>query len=123
MAQRLVRRLCEHCKVPHPTTPELMSLLRLTQPTTIYRAGGCPKCNNKGYKGRLMFLEVMPITRSIASLIDSRASSVELEDAALREGMLTLQADAFRKILSGETSIEEMLRVLGFDMWTKMDNT
>lgn len=119
MAQRLARRLCSHCKEPVTTTPEMMKTLGIQQPTVIHRAVGCAKCNHKGYKGRLMFLEVMPITRHLAALIDERASTVEIEDAAIQSGMLLLKNDATRKVLMGDTSIDEMLRVLGFDMWSE----
>ena len=116
MAQRLVRRLCPHCKEPYvPGVGDLravgLELSDVTQPIFRPKEGGCPECLATGYKGRNGIYEMLRITDSIRPLIVQNVSSNVIRDAALREGMMTLRQDGARKVLLGETSLEEVFRI------------
>ncbi|MHB1019405.1 MAG: GspE/PulE family protein [Coriobacteriia bacterium] len=116
LAQRLARRLCRECREEY--TPDEEVLKRIGFPyepgklPRLYRAVGCNKCNNIGYKGRMGIHEVMTITEEIERACVNHASGDELARIAVDEGMLTLRDDGFAKVLSGLTSIEEILRVV-----------
>ncbi len=121
LAQRLVRKLCPHCKVQYkPTLEEAKKILRdpkkaeeFTQ-NTIYGPGGCEKCQNSGYAGRLGLYEVMAINKQIRKLIAQKAHDIEIEEYAVNEnGMLTLQDSCISHIKNGLTTIDEFVRVLG----------
>lgn len=115
MAQRLVRRLCDYCKVPYNPSQELLESIGLTEKEaeqiTFYKAVGCSECNNTGYRGRLAIYEVMPMTPAIAQLTMERADTQVIRRKAIAEGMLTLLQDGVRKIKDGLTTIEEVLSV------------
>ena len=123
ISQRLVRKLCS-CKEKMEISPEkqeeikkvLASIskkanLNIPENFEIYKAVGCEKCNHIGYKGRLTLMEVFVIDRDIQSLINSNAISIQLEEKAIENGMLTLIQDGILKVLEGETSLEEIERV------------
>ena len=116
MAQRLARRLCPDCKEPY--TPDEAALRRIGfpfvegTPLRLYRSHGCKKCGNIGYKGRMGVHEVMKMSESLERLTVENSSADELMRAAISEGMLTLRDDGFSKVLLGQTSIEEVLRVV-----------
>ncbi len=115
MAQRLVRRVCRHCRQEYsPTLAELRemgvrSLDSITGP--IYRAVGCDKCFRTGYQGRSGIYELLNIDDEIRQGILTNASSTEIKKMATRKGMLTLRDDGALKVLQGQTTIEEILRV------------
>ncbi len=121
LAQRLVRKLCPHCKVPYkPTLEEAKKILRDPKKAeeftnnTIYGPGGCEKCQNSGYAGRLGLYEVMAINKHIRKLIAQKAHDIEIEEYAVNEnGMLTLQDSCISHIKNGLTTIDEFVRVLG----------
>jgi len=110
MAQRLVRRICKHCKVEEDVPPEALTDIGLAPGTTVYRGKGCDKCSGNGYAGRQGLYEVMPITSALRELILDRASTSEIRKKAREEGMLTLREDGLKKIQRGITTIEEVLR-------------
>ena len=120
IAQRLVRRLCDDCKEEYyPTYEEASQILvdeadiqKLTK-TPIYRARGCNNCEFTGYKGRLGVYEIMQINKEIKRLIAMGAHDLEIEDAAVKNGMKTLNQSCMKHILDGFTTIEEFVRVLG----------
>lgn len=119
IAQRLVRKLCEYCKEGYPVTREMLERLGFAekavedwQNITLYRAVGCPRCNNTGYKGRMGIYEVMPISEAIERLIVERKSADEIMRVACAEGMVTLREDGLERVLTGKTSIEEISRVI-----------
>jgi type IV pilus assembly protein PilB len=115
IAQRLARRLCNDCKQPY--TPDEESLTRIDfpfergHPPQLYRAVGCKKCGNIGYKGRMGIHEVLTMTETIERLTVEHASADELARVAIEEGMVPLRQDGFAKCLLGQTSIQEILRV------------
>ncbi len=121
-AQRLLRVLCPACKQPDDA-PDLEMLRRMgfapDEATTLYRAAeheDCKTCNGNGYRGRRAVAEVMPMTKALRELIVVAEGNLDedaLRDAAAAEGMTTLKESAWAIVFEGETSIEEMVRVVG----------
>ena len=110
MAQRLVRRICKHCKRRVEISAERLEELGLNPDAEVYEGAGCPECNETGYKGRQGLYEVMPISPNIREIILDRGTTTEIRQAAIDEGMLTLRQDGLRNIEKGVTTIEEVLR-------------
>ena len=118
LAQRLVQTLCDECKVPHvPTEAELREIAETAIPggATVFKAGGCDKCNERGYASRTTVSELLAVTDDVRSLILQKSSASEIKKAALAQGMATLKQDAFHKVCRGITSIEEMVRIINQD--------
>ena len=115
VAQRLARRLCESCReayVPGPEELEMVTqAVETTDPVVLYRAPGCPRCSNTGYKGRVAMYEVMPIQGRLRGLIE--ASTEEIFAAAVQQGMKTMKQDGIRLCIEGIASLEEINRVTG----------
>ena len=116
LAQRLARRLCKECKEAYTPTTEALDRVEFPYDPkdlpTLYRAKGCKRCNNIGYKGRMGVHEVMVMSESLEKLAVENASGDELGRQARAEGMKTLRDDGFEKVRMGLTSIEEILRVV-----------
>jgi type IV pilus assembly protein PilB len=113
IAQRLVRRLCDKCKVPSHVHPEVLRELGVMEnpdELQLYEAKGCPACNDTGYKGRVGLYEVMEVSQTLREMIVDRASNNEIKAQAAKEGMLTLREDGIYKFKEGRTSLEEVLR-------------
>lgn len=110
IAQRLVRRLCSHCKSPHQANEEEKSLLNVKDPLTLYKANGCDDCHQLGYQGRLGIYEIVPINSEIRHAIHQHADEKTLIDHARKYSNSILQ-DGFARVLQGLTTIEEVLRV------------
>ena len=113
MAQRLVRLLCEECKQPMEATPSEQLLLGLSDsdaPVTIFRGEGCEHCNYTGYSGRSGIYELIEIDDDVRLQIHEGASEQHILEIA-RQRYPGIQEDGRRRILAGETSIEEVLRV------------
>lgn len=119
IAQRLVRKLCKCKQAYFPTHEEAAQILmdeddiQKLMKTKLYKPTGCSECNMTGYKGRLGVFEILPITKEIKKLISQGAHDIEIEDAAVACGMRTLNQACFHHILTGETTIDEFVRVLG----------
>ncbi len=118
VAQRLARRLCDKCKEPYqPTEAELveaawpMDNIGDEWPT-LHRAKGCSACGRTGYRGRFGVHEVMLLTEEIERLIIERRSTEDIQKVALMQGMLALRDDGLRKCALGQTSLEEIFRVV-----------
>lgn len=113
MAQRMVRKICTFCKREEPLTPEVIELLQLSpeqaKTIKIYKGAGCNECNNTGYSGRTGIFEVMPISPTLEKMIVQNASTAELRQQAINEGMLTLRMAALEKLTNGITSLDEVL--------------
>lgn len=120
VAQRLVRTLCSHCKESYTPTKTELESLEMTEENLkdaqIHQAVGCNECNQKGYTGRSVIQEFLPVTEDIRSLIMQRKDGSSIRKQALREGMRTFRRHGVSKILSGFTTIEEVLTN------TQMDN-
>lgn len=120
IAQRLVRKLCDKCKEQYlPTLEEAQKVLKDPKEieefmkTPIYRNVGCENCDFTGFVGRLGVYEIMPITKSIKTLIAQGAHDLQIEEQAVKEGMSSLQQACLRHIRNGQTTISEFVRVLG----------
>jgi type IV pilus assembly protein PilB len=117
VAQRLARKLCERCAEAYE--PEAAELLeagmpesQLSEPGKFMRPTGCPACANTGYRGRIGLYEVMLMSEEIERLTVERASSDTIRAVAIEQGMLTLRDDGLHKARAGQTSIEEIARVV-----------
>lgn len=114
MAQRLVRLLCLNCRSAAPATPQEAALLDLddytASSTILYRPGGCVRCNDSGYRGRSAIYELIEVDDALRALIHDAASE-QLMTAQARESSASIQRDGRRRILAGETSLQEVLRV------------
>ena len=124
MAQRLVRKLCD-CKTQRPMTEEEKNKVKeilkniseksgVTIPPieNVYEPKGCEKCNNLGYKGRTTISEVLVVDREIEELIGQGASSSQIRDKAIENGMISMEQDGILKVLEGETTLNEVDRVI-----------
>jgi type IV pilus assembly protein PilB len=113
-AQRLVRRICTHCKEEVEIPPQALVNLGFTEEeartTKIYTGKGCKRCNNTGYKGRIGLYEVMPVSPAIRDLIFASAPVVEIRKKAIEEGMITLRQSGLQKMKKGITTMEEVFR-------------
>jgi type II secretory ATPase GspE/PulE/Tfp pilus assembly ATPase PilB-like protein len=113
IAQRLLRLLCLQCRQPAPATPgQEAKLGRSLGQGAFHVAVGCPSCQNKGYAGRRGVFEILLVDEAIRELIASRTSSDRIYRAAVENGMTTLVEGGIRLARDGETSLEEVLRVL-----------
>ena len=120
IAQRLVRRLCDDCKeeffATHDEARQIIANedeIKEFMKKPIYRAKGCNKCDFTGYKGRLGVYEIMAINKEIKKLVALGAHDLEIEEAAVKNGMKTLHQSCLNHILNGMTTIDEFVRVLG----------
>lgn len=126
LAQRLVRKLCPKCKTPVKTTPEELAKMKtvldpikdrfklpsFTSPLEIYTANKCEECNFSGYKDRIGVYEAFVVSQNIERLILTSPPMSAIEELAIAEGMVTMNQDAYLKIIEGITSVEEVTRVL-----------
>ena len=113
LAQRLVRKLCNQCRLPHTPTPQERAVLEKTGvavPEVIYRAKGCPKCRNLGYSGRIGVYELFVPDEKCIGLISIGAPPNDVKAAAMESGMLTLRDDGLEKVKAGVTTLEEIYR-------------
>jgi general secretion pathway protein E/type IV pilus assembly protein PilB len=115
VAQRLVRRLCTHCRKPYPAEAHECKLIGVVsgQPAPIiYRAAGCDHCGYQGYRGRIAIMEMLRLDHDLDDLISRRAPQREIRNMAHEKGFRTLADDGLRRVLDGSTSIEEVGRVI-----------
>jgi len=115
-AQRLCRRVCQHCKEKYDVPKSVLERLDdsakfLTKQNEFYRGKGCRKCNNTGYLGRMGILESFLIDDNIRDMVLRSASVDEMKNYAVEHGMTTLRIDALKKFAMGMTTLEEVLRV------------
>lgn len=122
MAQRLVRTICSECKAPYePHLSELPNdfpgVAEKDYPKQLWKGKGCRRCHQTGYKGRTGIHELMVNTDTLKDLIVQRTNANQLRAVALKEGMVTLRQDGWRKVLAGKTTIEEVARVTAADLF------
>lgn len=126
IAQRLVRKLCDKCKRRKDPGPEMLEIVKKAMETVqaegeidpavlakmeFYEAVGCEECNNIGYKGRLGLYEVFRMNNEIRKIISAGGTTLEILDAAMKNGMVTLEQAGVIRALEGKTSLEEVYRV------------
>jgi len=115
MAQRLVRRICPDCRQPHePTRRELAAIgldREAIRDAQFMKGAGCPSCHNQGVKGRFGIFEIFQVNEEIEKLIYTGGSAAQMRSIAKELGMRTMREDGVRKVLAGQTSVEEVLSV------------
>ena len=115
VAQRLVRRLCPHCKIPYQAEAHEARLLggTIDMPRpVIFRPGGCERCDFQGYRGRLAIMELLRMNADMDELIARRCTVREIRQLADRQGFVSLAEDGLRRVLDGSTALEELGRVV-----------
>lgn len=110
VAQRLVRLNCPRCLEDYKPEPELLQKLGLSSDRTYKRGRGCEHCTKSGFRGRMGVYEVLEITSPIRRMVLANKHSVEIREAATAAGVRTMRHDAYDKVLSGATTIEEVIR-------------
>jgi len=126
LAQRLVRRICQACKIPVKLEANVLQKVeyslknipatsgaKVPKDLTFSHSPGCEKCHGLGYQGRVGIYEVLQVTDAIQELIMKQASMVEFKQQAIKQGMLTMLQDGLLKALDGMTDVEEVFRVAG----------
>ncbi|HTE19834.1 MAG TPA: ATPase, T2SS/T4P/T4SS family, partial [Armatimonadota bacterium] len=115
MAQRLARKVCADCREEQAPPPEMQLIMEqelgYAPPAKQLRGVGCSSCRFTGYAGRIGLFEILPVTEEIRRLILEHRSAGELKANAMSHGMTTLRQDGWRKVLLGQTTIEEVVRV------------
>lgn len=112
IAQRLVRRICPHCRQPTQATQDQLARLgleKIPSQANVYKAVGCDQCYHTGYKGRVGIYELLPIDEDLRSVILKNPDAVSLRQSAMAKGFKPMRYDGLRKILQGVTTIEEVL--------------
>jgi len=117
VAQRLARKLCPHCKEPYKPDKDFLKSVGFTDDDidridVLYRPRGCDYCAKTGFKGRTGLYEILVNSESVKELILNKASTDEIMEQACREGMITMVECGLKKVMAGETSIEEVFRVV-----------
>ena len=110
VAQRLVRAICEHCKCEDVVSKEVKASLGLPESVVLHRGLGCSQCGYTGYRGRTGIFEVLPVSDSLRKLINDKAYTAQIRDAAVKEGLVTLRSHAISALTQGITSLEEVVR-------------
>jgi general secretion pathway protein E len=114
LAQRLVRRLCPHCRAetePPSAVANKLEALVGAEPVRLFRPVGCERCNGMGYLGRLVIAEVLLVSDPIRQAVLSHATATEIQRIAIAEGMITMYDDGLLKATRGLTTVEEVMRV------------
>ncbi|MDP2918192.1 MAG: GspE/PulE family protein [bacterium] len=126
IAQRLVRKICEECKETFPAPPEIAKMIFTEwekipalekegmqfdqNKATLYKGKGCKHCGNEGYRGRIGIFEAIPLTPDFQSLVLARPSENQIEELAIKKGLINMKQDGILKVLRGETTLEEVLK-------------
>lgn len=116
--QRLAKRICPYCKTEYmleADSPYRKVLNCGDAPVKLYRGAGCKKCNDEGYKGRVAIQEFLVFNDEIGNLLDKGATTYEIEQAAIRNGMKKIHQDGIEKALAGITTLDEIHRTVFFD--------
>ena len=115
IAQRLVRQICENCKQPLKNIPDRVKAYMDKfnfAPGELYQGAGCETCRQTGFKGRLGIYELLELNEELRDLITSNPSLGDLRRATIKSGMIPLRADGLKKVNTGQTTVEEIMRVM-----------
>ena len=118
IAQRLIRCICNKCKVSYEPTEHILKELRLStnnRKFTFYKGKGCRECRNTGYKGRIGIFELFIIDDNVRDMIMRRANLTEIKKYAHKTGMKTLRQDGILKVIKGFTTVEEVMKTTAID--------
>ena len=111
IAQRLIRNICPRCKTSYRPSHDEMLMLKMKEPTPLYKGTGCPYCNFTGYKGRTGIYEILIITKEIRELVNRGASIDQIAAMGIRQGYTTLRQSCTELVLNGVTTVNELLKV------------
>ena len=113
VAQRLIRKICPHCKQSYEPSPQTLEMLKLDKKKEyiFFQGAGCQNCFYTGYKGRIGIYEIMPFSEKLKELTLNRSNESIIEEQAVKEGMITLRQSALYKVLEGITTADELFRV------------
>ncbi len=120
LGQRIVRKICPHCKVEFTPPQQIVDEMKIVlgkyfpeskKEVKFYKGKGCEECGDTGYIGRVGIFETLPISDKIAAMVLQHSDSGTIEKEAISEGMITMKQDGYLKVLSGITTVEEVLRV------------
>ena len=115
VAQRLARKICNHCKRPYKASPEQLRKVGVPEDliasAEVFKGEGCDRCGYSGYKGRIAVHEVMTFTDALKQGVFERLSPVDFKNLAIREGMQTMRMSGVNKMLRGETTMEEVYSI------------
>lgn len=121
ISQRLVRRICPQCKEEYTPSPEELENIGVKpeEGLCFYRGKGCPNCFNTGYRGRIAVFEMLPINRSVRSMISEKRARTEIEQElrSSKAGFVSLRENAVRLVREGITTTEEITRVINEEDW------
>lgn len=114
ISQRLARKVCDKCKKKYEADSMEKSILGFDQSEKLelYKGEGCKECNHTGYKGRVGIYEILKVSQPIKDMISLSATEKEIFDKAVELGMLDLKQDMRKKVLQGQTTVQEMIRVI-----------
>jgi type II secretory ATPase GspE/PulE/Tfp pilus assembly ATPase PilB-like protein len=120
VAQRLVRRLCPHCKLPGELSDYELQTLQIDpgqiRQASVMRPVGCERCRGRGYRGRMGIFEMFIIDDEVRNMVNNNASTIALRQRARELGMRTLREDGVRKVLAGMTTAEEVISTTMSDL-------
>src|SRR5207244_11123760 len=112
-AQRLIRKICTHCKESYEPEPDdRVVLAEVGCPDVLYRGRGCKRCRNTGFAGRVALFEVLRITADVRAMVLSGSSADRIQELGLKSGMIPLRPAGLRKVAQGVTTLEEVLAVV-----------
>jgi len=111
LAQRLARTVCPHCRVAYAADAGELEVLGLNRPATLYRAVGCAECNQTGYRGRIGLYELLIVDEDLRSLVHQGGNEQLIRAQGVRNGMVLLREDGIARVLAGDTTLDEILRV------------
>jgi len=116
-AQRLMRRVCKECAVSYEPSAKLLEEVGLVEKvekgTVFYKGKGCTICNKTGYRGRMAVMEALEVDDDMRDLILRKAPDVEIRKVAISNGMIPLKENALKKVIRGDSTLEELARVAG----------
>lgn len=119
VGQRIVRKICPNCKESYAAPPQLVDEIKLVLgplfkeqgEVKLYKGKGCSECGGNGYLGRIGIFEVLTVSEKVGTLILEHPDSTSIQKEAVAEGMITMKQDGYLKVLKGETTMEEVIRV------------
>ena len=123
IAQRLLRRLCPYCKVPVLPDMEMQALLEAlpvwesNASIQLYQAGGCKQCRMSGYRGRLVIMEILAMYPDLDAMLQRHPAAMELQQQARKYGYTTLAEEGLQRVRAGDTSLQELRRVVDLSVY------
>jgi type II secretory ATPase GspE/PulE/Tfp pilus assembly ATPase PilB-like protein len=118
MGLRLVRRNCQHCAQPYEPEPSQVKVVpeEFRSSAQFRRGAGCEQCNHTGYSGRMPVSELLVVSEPFREAVLKKMSTSALEEVAIQQGMRTLWQNGLERAITGQTTVEEIIRVLAADM-------